>query len=93
MMTFVSFQGAFWGLLVGLLAGLLRFILEFVFPEPTCASGAPDLRPAVVKYVHYLYFAILLFVLTSLVTIIVSLITKPVDLKHVRPRPNVFTLL
>uniref|UniRef100_A0A2K5Q9R8 Solute carrier family 5 member 9 n=1 Tax=Cebus imitator TaxID=2715852 RepID=A0A2K5Q9R8_CEBIM len=72
----VTEPGAFWGLVFGLGVGLLRMILEFSYPAPAC--GEADLRPAVLKDFHYLYFALLLCGLTAIVIIIVSLWTPPI---------------
>lgn len=66
-------QGAFWGLTFGLLVGMVRMVLEFSYPAPSC--GEPDNRPAVLHRVHYLYFALLLFAISSFVIVIVSLAT------------------
>ncbi|KAM4021966.1 sodium/glucose cotransporter 4 [Anomaloglossus baeobatrachus] len=67
---------AFWGLLIGLLVGLVRMIMDFVYVAPSC--GQEDTRPPVLKNVHYLYFAILLFGLTSAICIGISLCTKAI---------------
>ncbi|KAM9691111.1 sodium/glucose cotransporter 4 isoform 2-T2 [Dama dama] len=72
----VTEPGAFWGLLFGLVVGLLRMILEFCYPAPAC--GEEDRRPAVLKDFHYLYFALLLCVLTAVVIVTVSLCTAPI---------------
>ena len=67
--------------MVGLVVGIIRFVLEFVYALPACDE--PDTRPDLVKNFHYLYFAIFLFLLTGVVAIVVSLITPPIDPKHV----------
>ncbi|XP_041594875.1 sodium/glucose cotransporter 4 isoform X2 [Vulpes lagopus] len=72
----VTEPGAFWGLMSGLVVGLLRMILEFSYPVPAC--GEVDLRPAVLKDLHYLYFALLLCGLTAVVIVAVSLCTAPI---------------
>ncbi|XP_056388443.1 sodium/glucose cotransporter 4 isoform X2 [Hyla sarda] len=72
----VNEPGAFWGLLIGLLVGLIRMIMDFVYVAPNC--GQEDTRPSVLKHVHYLYFAILLFGLTSVICIVISLFTKAI---------------
>lgn len=72
----LSPQGAFWGLMSGLGVGLLRMILEFSYPAPAC--GEVDLRPAVLKDFHYLYFALLLCGLTAIVIVSISLCTTPI---------------
>ncbi|XP_060116838.1 sodium/myo-inositol cotransporter 2 [Heteronotia binoei] len=68
-------KGAFSGLLVGMVIGLIRMVLDFVYLMPRCDE--PDSRPAVVKYVHYLYFSIILSVITLVVVVTVSLLTEP----------------
>lgn len=60
----------------GLVVGLLRMILEFSYPVPAC--GEVDRRPAVLKDLHYLYFALLLCGLTAVVIVAVSLCTAPI---------------
>ncbi|XP_013386157.1 sodium/glucose cotransporter 5 [Lingula anatina] len=70
-------QGAFWGILAGHTCGVIRMILDFSFPGPKC--GEPETRPEILYKVHYSYFGSLTIVVTSLVTIVVSLLTKPLD--------------
>ncbi|XP_067663602.1 sodium/glucose cotransporter 4-like [Haliotis asinina] len=69
--------GAFWGLMVGIAIGLPRLCLEFIFPAPLCGSGEADERPAILKDVHFLYFALILAAVSSFAIIIVSLKTEP----------------
>lgn len=69
------FQGAFSGLLIGMVLGLIRMVLDFIYMQPRC--NEPDNRPAVVKYVHYLYFSIILSLVTLVVVVVVSLLTEP----------------
>ncbi|KAG8195248.1 hypothetical protein JTE90_028399 [Oedothorax gibbosus] len=78
----VNEQGAFWGLMSGLLVGMIRFIWEFCYSVPSCASGEPDLRPAIISKVHYLHFGIILFFISCAVTIIVSYLTQPIAKMH-----------
>ncbi|XP_057630564.1 sodium/mannose cotransporter SLC5A10 isoform X1 [Chionomys nivalis] len=68
-------QGAFWGLMAGLLVGALRLVLEFLYPEPPC--GQADSGPALLRSVHYLHFAIALFLLTCAVVAAGSLLSPP----------------
>uniref|UniRef100_UPI00398F8B69 sodium/myo-inositol cotransporter 2 n=1 Tax=Pristiophorus japonicus TaxID=55135 RepID=UPI00398F8B69 len=70
-------MGAFWGLFTGILVGCIRMALDFIYPEPLC--GQPDNRPLVTKYIHYLYFSIILSVFTLIVVVTISLCTKPPD--------------
>ncbi|XP_056270842.1 sodium/glucose cotransporter 4 [Pseudoliparis swirei] len=73
-------QGAFWGLMTGLVVGLSRMVLEFSYEIPSC--GQPDGRPALLADVHYLYFALILLALTSLIIAAVSLATAPIPKEH-----------
>ncbi|KPP79088.1 sodium/glucose cotransporter 5-like, partial [Scleropages formosus] len=68
-------MGAFWGLMVGLVVGLTRMIMEFAYPPPRC--GVYDPRPAVLRNVHYLHFAIILCLLTAVVVVVISLLSAP----------------
>jgi Na+/proline symporter len=76
-------QGAFWGLIGGLIIGLIRFIWEFSYAVPPCELSHTDQRPGAVKF-HFLYFAILLFVLTCLIAVTISLLTRPIPEQCVR---------
>ncbi|CAB1448069.1 unnamed protein product [Pleuronectes platessa] len=67
-------KGAFWGLSIGLLVGCIRMLLDFIYPAPLCYEE--DTRPAVLKYVHYLYFSIVLSLITLVVVVVVSLATE-----------------
>nr|DBA17909.1 TPA: hypothetical protein GDO54_016220 [Pyxicephalus adspersus] len=69
----VNESGAFWGLIIGLVVGLIRMIMDFVYRAPNC--GEKDTRPSLLRNVHYLYFAILLFGLTAIICIVISLFT------------------
>ncbi|XP_059762890.1 sodium/mannose cotransporter SLC5A10 isoform X1 [Balaenoptera ricei] len=68
-------QGAFWGLMAGLAVGATRLVLEFLHPAPPC--GRPEQRPAILRGVHYLHFAVALFVLSGAVVVAGSLLTPP----------------
>ena len=68
-------QGAFWGLMAGLAVGATRLVLEFLHPAPPC--GRPEQRPAILRSVHYLHFAVALFVLSGAVVVAGSLLTPP----------------
>ncbi|XP_069837677.1 sodium/glucose cotransporter 4-like [Dendropsophus ebraccatus] len=72
----VNEPGAFWGLLIGLVVGLVRMTMDFMYRAPNC--GEEDTRPSVLKNVHYLYFAILLFGLTSIICVVISLCTEAI---------------
>ncbi|NWR28461.1 SC5A9 protein, partial [Tachuris rubrigastra] len=72
----INEPGAFWGLIFGLAVGLVRMIIEFIYSTPSC--GEEDRRPAVLKDLHYLYFALILCVLSAIVIILISLCTPPI---------------
>ena len=75
--------GAFWGLMIGFALGILRFVLEFGYFIPPCGSTIPDERPSFVKHfvddIHYLHYGALLFIATGMLTIIISLMTRPIN--------------
>ncbi|KAL5015928.1 hypothetical protein ScPMuIL_005517 [Solemya velum] len=75
-------KGAFWGLMVGLVVGLIRFGWEYAYTVPPCGREDEDTRPDIIKKVHYLHFGILLWGISSIVTICISLLTKPIADKH-----------
>ncbi len=73
--------GAFWGLMVGFVVGMTRFVLEFSYPLPPCGSGdeqPPDWWQKIVGDIHYLHFGLLLWGITGVVCVAVSLATKPI---------------
>ncbi|XP_068054781.1 sodium/glucose cotransporter 4 isoform X2 [Anomalospiza imberbis] len=72
----INEPGAFWGLVAGLAVGLVRMIMELIYSAPSC--GEEDRRPAVLKDVHYLYFALILCVLSATVIVLISLCTPPI---------------
>ncbi|XP_040320546.1 sodium/glucose cotransporter 2 isoform X3 [Herpailurus yagouaroundi] len=76
----VNEKGAFWGLIGGLFMGLARLIPEFSFGSGSCVR--PSTCPALFCRVHYLYFAIVLFVCSGLLILVVSLCTAPIPHKH-----------
>ncbi|XP_057675341.1 sodium/glucose cotransporter 1 isoform X2 [Corythoichthys intestinalis] len=76
----VNESGAFYGLTIGLVIGLTRMIAEFVYGTGSCVE--PSDCPTIICGVHYLYFAIILFVLSCIIILGVSLVTKPIPDKH-----------
>lgn len=74
-------QGAFWGLMIGLVVGLIRMGLDFGYGSPGC--GEEDHRPAIIGRVHFLHFTIILFLIALVATVVISLLTKPIDSKHI----------
>uniref|UniRef100_A0A8C6M7X1 Sodium/glucose cotransporter 1 n=1 Tax=Nothobranchius furzeri TaxID=105023 RepID=A0A8C6M7X1_NOTFU len=82
----VNESGAFYGLTIGLLIGLSRMITEFIYGTGSCVT--PSNCPTIICGVHYLYFGIILFVVSCIIILGVSLMTKPIDDKHVRDKPE-----
>uniref|UniRef100_A0A8D3BXW2 Sodium/glucose cotransporter 1 n=1 Tax=Scophthalmus maximus TaxID=52904 RepID=A0A8D3BXW2_SCOMX len=76
----VNEAGAFYGLTIGLLIGLSRMIAEFAYGTGSCVN--PSDCPTIICGVHYLYFSIILFVVSCIIILGVSLMTKPIDDKH-----------
>uniref|UniRef100_A0A673BHK6 Sodium/myo-inositol cotransporter n=1 Tax=Sphaeramia orbicularis TaxID=375764 RepID=A0A673BHK6_9TELE len=74
--------GAFWGGVAGLALGASRLILAFVYREPRC--DRPDDRPWFIKDVHFMYVAAVLFWVSALVTVLVSLCTAPPTEERIR---------
>lgn len=64
--------------------GLARLIPEFSFGSGSCVR--PSACPALLCGVHYLYFAIVLFICSGLLIIVISLCTAPIPRKHVGVR-------
>lgn len=69
--------------MVGLVVGLIRFIWEYSYTVPPCGEEEDDNRPAIISKVHYLHFGIILFGICFIVTVVISLLTKPIEDKHV----------
>ena len=69
-------------MLVGGIFGLARFIVEYSYEKPTCESGV-DNRPSFIKDIHFLYYAVITYVMCMVIAIVISLLTKPIDPKHV----------
>ena len=74
-------QGAFYGLLAGHTCGVIRMILDFVYPAAQC--GDVDTRPAAVK-LHYTYMGQLIILITTVVMIVITYLTKPISEEKVR---------
>ncbi|XP_049595009.1 sodium/glucose cotransporter 1 isoform X1 [Syngnathus scovelli] len=76
----VNESGAFYGLFIGLLVGLSRMITEFAYGTGSCVE--PSKCPTIICGVHYLYFSIILFAISCVIIIGVSLVTEPIPDKH-----------
>ncbi|EDO44833.1 predicted protein, partial [Nematostella vectensis] len=68
-------KGAFWGMVIGFVVGAIRMVLDFVYLAPLC--GEADTRPAITANLHYMYFALVLFWITAIAIVVISLLTKP----------------
>uniref|UniRef100_A0A671UGE7 Sodium/glucose cotransporter 2 n=1 Tax=Sparus aurata TaxID=8175 RepID=A0A671UGE7_SPAAU len=77
----VNEMGAFWGLIGGLLMGLCRMLPEFWFGTGSCIF--PSNCPFLVCGIHYLHFGIILFFCTSVLVLLVSYCSMPIDDQHV----------
>ncbi|XP_054252580.1 sodium/glucose cotransporter 2-like [Indicator indicator] len=76
----VNEPGAFWGLLGGLGLGLLRLVPEVTLGTGSC--GAPGGCPQVLCGLHYLHFAVLLFLASGAITLGVSFCFPPIPQCH-----------
>ncbi|XP_075390786.1 solute carrier family 5 member 4-like [Tenrec ecaudatus] len=76
----VNEKGAFWGMVSGLLIGISRLVADFVYGPQTCNKDTNC--PAVLCSVHFLYFDLILFTLSLLITLGISLLTEPIPDKH-----------
>ncbi|XP_007546418.1 sodium/myo-inositol cotransporter [Poecilia formosa] len=74
--------GAFWGGMTGFVLGTIRLILAFFYRQPRCDQ--PDNRPFFIVHIHYMYFAAVLFWISGLVAVVVSLCTSAPDDEQVR---------
>lgn len=64
------------------MVGLIRFIWEYSYgPAPPC--GDEDHRHYLIANLHYMHFGVMLFGLVGLVTITISLLTKPIAEEYV----------
>uniref|UniRef100_A0A9J8AC20 Solute carrier family 5 member 3b n=1 Tax=Cyprinus carpio carpio TaxID=630221 RepID=A0A9J8AC20_CYPCA len=74
--------GAFWGSMTGFVLGTTRLFLGFIYREPRCDQ--PDVRPAFITHVHYMYIAAGLFWISGLVAVCVSLCTSPPEEENIK---------
>ncbi|XP_022109015.1 sodium/myo-inositol cotransporter 2-like isoform X2 [Acanthaster planci] len=76
-------KGSFFALLTGVALGIVHIACSIAFPEPRC--GTEDNRPMFFQKVHTFYITLIIFVITIIVDIIVSLCTAaPEDGRLVR---------
>lgn len=67
--------------------GFIRMVSEFAYGRQTCSANSKC--PPIICGVHYLYFAIFLFIVSLLTIMGISLLTDPIPDKHVSPAPGV----
>ena len=70
--------------MISLVVGIIRMIMDFSMPAPFCGSHEEDTRPAVLKDVHFLHFAIILSGVSIISTVVISLFTEPRPPEKVR---------
>ncbi|XP_022536845.2 sodium/glucose cotransporter 1 [Astyanax mexicanus] len=73
-------KGAFYGMLIGLAIGLSRMITEFVYGTGSCAQETKC--PYIICGIHYLYFGLILYGVSLILVLGISLLTKPIDDVH-----------
>lgn len=61
--------------MIGLLTGVTRMILVYVYNDSSGDCLTPDTRPAILKNFHYMYFALLITLMTAVSAIVISYFT------------------
>lgn len=77
--TGLTSAGALSGLLIGFVLGMAKFIAGNVYKTPKC--GEEDTRPGFAK-MHFMFYAIIIFVVSGTVMVVVSFFTKKVPLNE-----------
>ena len=77
-------------MIVGFIVGAIRMILDFTHLEPRC--GEEDTRPSIIAKVHYMYFALILFWITVITIVVISLFTEPMKEGNVS-KTNTYILM
>ena len=70
--------------------GAIRMILDFTHLQPRC--GEEDTRPSIIAKVHYMYFALILFWITVITIVVISLFTEPMKEGNVS-KTNTYIML
>ncbi|XP_048193446.1 sodium/glucose cotransporter 1-like, partial [Perognathus longimembris pacificus] len=76
----INEQGAFWGLIFGMMIGFFRLMASFAYGSWTC--DGENNCPAFICGLHYLYFSTILFLVSVLSILVISLITDPIPDRH-----------
>ena len=61
--------------MIALLTGVTRMVLAYVYNDSSGDCLTPDTRPAILKNFHYMYFALLITVMTAGFAIVISYFT------------------
>lgn len=61
--------------MIGLLTGVTRMILVYVYNDSSGDCLTPDTRPGILKNFHYMYFALLITLMTAVSAIVISYFT------------------
>lgn len=61
--------------MIGLLTGVTRMILVYIYNDSSGDCLTPDTRPAILKNFHYMYFALLITLMTTVSAIVISYFT------------------
>ncbi|XP_046336369.2 sodium/myo-inositol cotransporter-like [Haliotis rufescens] len=74
----VNEKGVFWSLMYAFLVGVVRLFLVLSFQgEGYCGAPSTSIMPALVRNMHYMYFALFLFLSTGLIALVISYLTPP----------------
>ncbi|XP_067658524.1 sodium/myo-inositol cotransporter-like [Haliotis asinina] len=74
----INEKGVFWSLMYAFVVGVVRLVLVLSFQgEGYCGASSSTTLPAIVKNMHYMYFALFLFLSTGLMALVISFLTKP----------------
>lgn len=71
----VNEKGAFWSLMLAFLTGVIRMILVFIYDD-SGGCNEEDPRPIIIKNFHYMYFSLLITLMTAVVAIVISVFTE-----------------
>ena len=67
-------QGAFYGIMVGHVCGVIRMAMDFAYPGPGCDEE--ETRPSVLFSVHYTYFGVINFFVSTIAIVLFSYTDK-----------------
>lgn len=65
--------------MAGMVIGVSRFIWQAIYPPIVCGQQATTWAQKVISDFHYLHFSLLLFVISAIVAVSVSLVTEPLS--------------